>query len=132
RGSVGAPFGHFRARRSAIAAAFGGQPGSARSHRTCAGPIVGRSADVASGARGGSGPCATMRYRASDPGPRLLPDDFRMIRDLVYDRAGLRFDDEAVVLFERRLGDRLQALGLPSYGAYYKYLRFNVQGEAEL
>ncbi|MFO7178040.1 MAG: protein-glutamate O-methyltransferase CheR [Pseudomonadota bacterium] len=55
-----------------------------------------------------------------------------MIRDLVYDRAGLRFDDEAVVLFERRLGDRLQALGLPSYGAYYKYLRFNVQGEAEL
>ncbi len=73
-----------------------------------------------------------MRSRSSDPGPRLLPDDFRMIRDLIYDHAGLHFEDDAAVLFERRLNDRLQALGLPSYGAYYKYLRFNVHGEAEV
>lgn len=63
---------------------------------------------------------------------RLAPDEFRMLRDLVYQYAGLRFEEDSVFLFERRLQERVEALNLSGYGAYYKYLRFNPLGEHEL
>lgn len=73
-----------------------------------------------------------MSFAGADSRPRLLPDEFRMLRDLIYEYAGLRFEEDAVFLFERRLGERVEALKLGAYGAYYKYLRFNSLGEAEL
>jgi chemotaxis protein methyltransferase CheR len=63
---------------------------------------------------------------------RLMPDDFRLLRDLIYEYAGLRFEEDAQFLFERRLADRVEALSLSGYGAYYKYLRFNPLGDGEL
>lgn len=63
---------------------------------------------------------------------RLALDEFRLLRDLIYDYAGLRFEEDSMFVFERRLGERVEALGLSGYGAYYKYLRFNALGEAEL
>jgi chemotaxis protein methyltransferase CheR len=62
----------------------------------------------------------------------LRPDEFRMLRDLVNSQAGLQYDDGALVLFERRLGERVSALGLPSFSEYYKYLRFSSRGSAEI
>jgi chemotaxis protein methyltransferase CheR len=62
----------------------------------------------------------------------ISPDEFRLLRDLVYEHAGLRFEEEAMLLFERRLADRVGALGLSTFSSYYKYLRFNTQGPAEL
>jgi chemotaxis protein methyltransferase CheR len=63
---------------------------------------------------------------------QLGAEEFRLLRDLVYEHAGLHYDDDAMFLFERRLGDRIEALGLDDYYAYYKFLRFNPQGPAEL
>jgi chemotaxis protein methyltransferase CheR len=63
---------------------------------------------------------------------RLTPDDFRLLRDLLNEHAGLHFDDSAMFLFDRRLGERVTALELSGFDEYYKYLRFNVRGAAEL
>ncbi len=63
---------------------------------------------------------------------RLRPDEFRLLRDLVNAHAGLHFDDDAMVLFDRRLSERVAALQLCGYDEYYKYLRFNIRGPTEL
>jgi chemotaxis protein methyltransferase CheR len=62
----------------------------------------------------------------------ISPDEFRLLRDLVYEHSGLRFEEESMLLFERRLADRVRALGFPKFGTYYKYLRFNPMGDSEL
>ncbi|RYZ01596.1 MAG: protein-glutamate O-methyltransferase CheR [Myxococcales bacterium] len=59
-------------------------------------------------------------------------EEFRLLRDLVYEHAGLVYDESALMLFDRRLGERLEALGLPSYQAYYKYLRFDAHNQSEM
>jgi len=69
---------------------------------------------------------------------RLLPhaqlgtEEFRLLRDLIYEHAGLHYDDDAMFLFERRLVDRVEALGLDDFYTYYKYLRFDPRGPGEL
>ena len=63
---------------------------------------------------------------------RLRPADFRLLRDLFNEHYGLHFDDDAAYVFDRRLGERLGALGLSAYDEYYKYLRFDVRGREEL
>lgn len=73
-----------------------------------------------------------MNYRGVDERLRLPLDEFRLLRDLIYEYAGLRFEEDSVFLFERRLGERVETLNLSGYGAYYKYLRFNPLGEGEL
>jgi chemotaxis protein methyltransferase CheR len=73
-----------------------------------------------------------MSSRVEDPVPRLSADDFMLLRDLVYEHTGLRFEIDARVLFERRLADRVTAVGVADYGAYYKYLRFSALGPAEI
>jgi chemotaxis protein methyltransferase CheR len=64
--------------------------------------------------------------------PRLPPDVFRLLRDLVNAHAGLHFEEDAIYAFERRLSERLAALGLESFDEYYQYLRFHISGNAEL
>lgn len=66
------------------------------------------------------------------PRTHLSADEFRLLRDLVYEHAGLHFDDDSHFLFERRLSERVEALGLDSFHAYYKFLRFNAYGSSEL
>jgi chemotaxis protein methyltransferase CheR len=44
----------------------------------------------------------------------------------------LSFDGDAMFLFDRRLGERVEALGLRSFNDYYKYIRFNARGPVEL
>jgi chemotaxis protein methyltransferase CheR len=63
---------------------------------------------------------------------RIRPEEFRLLRDLVNEQAGLHFDDGSSYLFDRRLGERVAALELADFDEYYKYLRFNVRGRAEL
>ncbi len=62
----------------------------------------------------------------------LSAEEFRMLRDLVNARVGLHYDEAAQVSFERRLSERVHALGLPSFAEYYKYLRFSNRGAEEL
>jgi chemotaxis protein methyltransferase CheR len=65
-------------------------------------------------------------------GMRLRPDEFRLVRDLVSAHAGIYFGDEALSIVERRLRERVDALGLGSFGEYYRFLRLSTGGEAEL
>ncbi|HEY5960143.1 MAG TPA: protein-glutamate O-methyltransferase CheR, partial [Polyangiaceae bacterium] len=72
--------------------------------------------------------------RANVPGKllRLRPEEFRMLRDLVNAHAGLHFGDDALVIFDRRLSERVAELQLSGFDDYYKYLKFNVRGPTEL
>lgn len=67
-----------------------------------------------------------------EPKPRLRPDQFRLLRDLINEHAGLHYDDDSLYVFDRRLGERVVALELSGFDEYYKYLRFNIRGQAEL
>ncbi|MEZ4224428.1 MAG: protein-glutamate O-methyltransferase CheR [Polyangiaceae bacterium] len=71
-------------------------------------------------------------HRSPGVRTRLRPEEFRLLRDLINEHAGLVFDDSALYSFERRLGERLSALDLPGFMDYYKHLRFSVRGAAEL
>ena len=74
-----------------------------------------------------------MSFRSSgEPRPRLMSEEFLLLRDVIYEHAGLSFDGDAMFLFDRRLGERVEALGLRSFNDYYKYLRFNARGPVEL
>jgi chemotaxis protein methyltransferase CheR len=64
--------------------------------------------------------------------PRLGSDVFRLLRDLVNEHAGLDFHEDALYAFERRLAERVAALGLESFNDYYQYLRFGASAGAEL
>jgi chemotaxis protein methyltransferase CheR len=59
-------------------------------------------------------------------------EDFRLLRDLIYQYAGLVYDESALMLFDRRLSERLETLGLSNYQAYYKYLRFDAHNQIEM
>ncbi len=59
-------------------------------------------------------------------------EEFRLLRDLVNSFCGIAFQDDAMFVVERRLRDRLLALGLPDYSAYYQYLRYHPEARAEL
>jgi chemotaxis protein methyltransferase CheR len=48
---------------------------------------------------------------------------FRLLREAIYEYAGLFFDDDATFLVQRRLVPRLEALSLPDFSDYYRYLR---------
>jgi chemotaxis protein methyltransferase CheR len=67
-----------------------------------------------------------------DAGPRLRVEDFRLLRDLVNSFCGIAFQDDAMFVVERRLRERLHALGLPDYAAYHQYLRYHPDARAEL
>jgi chemotaxis protein methyltransferase CheR len=63
---------------------------------------------------------------------RISLEDFRLLRDVIYEHAGLVYDESAMMLFDRRLGERLEALGLSTFHAYYKYLRFDAHNLQEI
>jgi len=66
-----------------------------------------------------------------DTGPRMRVEEFRLLRDLVNGFCGIAFQDDAMFVVERRLRERLQALGLPDYGAYHQFLRYHPDARAE-
>lgn len=62
----------------------------------------------------------------------LAPEEFRQIRDLILRYCGVMLTDEQRAHTERRLRERLNVLGLSDFRAYYRYLRFDPAGSAEL
>ena len=65
-------------------------------------------------------------------GPQLSAVEFRLLRDLFHEHAGLYFRDELAYLLERRLGPRLRAHDLADFGEYHRFLRYDPQRRAEL
>lgn len=58
--------------------------------------------------------------------------EFRLLRELFNEHCGILFGPEAKPIIERRLRDRIAALGLHSFSEYYQLLRFEERGRAEL
>jgi len=62
----------------------------------------------------------------------MSDDEFRLLRDFVYQHCGLNFTEDSKYLLEKRLGKRLQFLQLKSFKDYYYYLRYNQLKDQEL
>ncbi len=67
-----------------------------------------------------------------DQGPTMSLEEFRLLRELVNETCGIRFESDAMYAMERRLRERLAALGLTSFRAYYQRLRYHPEAQAEL
>ena len=59
-------------------------------------------------------------------------EEFRLIRDFVYQHCGLHFSEDSKYLLEKRLAKRLQHHKLKSFKDYYYLLRYNRQKDQEL
>jgi len=66
--------------------------------------------------------------------PEILmnQEEFRLLRDLVYQHCGLHFTEDSKYLLEKRLGKRLQHHRLKNFKDYYYLLRYGQQKEQEL
>jgi len=62
----------------------------------------------------------------------MTPEEFRLLRDLVYGYCGIYIRDDLKFVLERRLWGRVEALGLADFASYYRYLRFHAARRAEL
>jgi len=58
--------------------------------------------------------------------------EFRLFRELFNAHCGILFGTESKPILERRLRDRIAALGLHSFSEYYQLLRYDDRGHAEL
>ncbi len=62
----------------------------------------------------------------------LPEEDFRLLRDLVYESSGIYFDDQSKFLFERRLLNRIQLWQLKNFKEYYYFLKYDPKREEEM
>lgn len=63
---------------------------------------------------------------------RLETAEYRLLRELFNEHCGIVFGPEARPVVERRLRERLAALGLQSFSEYYQLLRYDERGRTEL
>lgn len=65
--------------------------------------------------------------------PKKLSEElFLAFAELVYQHTGIRFHPESRFILERRLLQRMRALGIPEFDRYYYYLQYHPEKEAEL
>lgn len=61
----------------------------------------------------------------------LSDEDFRLLREFIYQHCGLYYHEENRYLLEKRLSKRLQQLQIKSFKDYYFLLRYSPQRENE-
>lgn len=66
------------------------------------------------------------------PEIEMNAEEFRLLRDFVYQHCGLHFTEDAKYLLEKRLGKRLLQHNLKSFKDYYYFLRYNPNKDQEL
>ena len=66
------------------------------------------------------------------PEIKMSADEFRLLRDFVYQHCGLNFTEDSKYLLEKRLGKRLQQHNLKTFKDYYYFLRYNPNKDQEL
>ena len=75
----------------------------------------------------------TMAIKKADmPGPKLAPETFKHLRDLIYEMTGINFQDNKTYLLESRLLPRLKACRCPTFESYLNYLRFDAYRDREV
>lgn len=62
----------------------------------------------------------------------ITEEEARLIQEIIHDYCGLSYGLDSAFFLERRVGPRLDALGLSSYREYYHYLRYDPGGQREL
>src|SRR5438874_10612671 len=61
-----------------------------------------------------------------------LPDDvFRLLRDQIYKRTGMWFNDSSKYLLQKRLSPRAKELNFDSFQKYFYFLQYQPRAEAE-
>jgi chemotaxis protein methyltransferase CheR len=68
----------------------------------------------------------------SDPEYQMSDEEFRIIRDLVYNHCGMFFAPDAKYLLEKRLSSRLAFHNLASYKDYYLLLKYDIRKDQEM
>ena len=63
--------------------------------------------------------------------PRLRPEDFDVLRQIVNEHSGIMLSPETRITVERKLSERVVALGLPGFREYCGYLRMHPQRKLE-
>lgn len=61
----------------------------------------------------------------------MTDEEYRLIRDLVYEYCGIYLPESMRFLIERRLLPRVQVLGLPSYREYYRLIKYGREHSSE-
>ncbi|MCE3225195.1 MAG: cheR [Nitrospira sp.] len=75
----------------------------------------------------------TTAMRNTDtPGPKLSPDTFKQLRDLIYEKTGIYFQGNKTYLLESRLLPRLKASHCQTFEKYLSYLRFDAYRDREV
>lgn len=67
-----------------------------------------------------------------DTGPKLQLGEFRLLRELINRFCGMEFSDDIRYVFERRLRERVRAVGLEDFGQYYHHLLYHPNAKTEL
>jgi chemotaxis protein methyltransferase CheR len=61
-----------------------------------------------------------------------LPDDvFRLLRDQIYKRSGIWFNDSSKYLLQKRLSPRARELNFDSFQKYFYFLQYDPRADAE-
>jgi chemotaxis protein methyltransferase CheR len=66
------------------------------------------------------------------PNITMSPDEFRLLRDFVYDHCGLNFTEDSKFLLEKRLARRLIHHRIKTFRDYYYFLLYHPEKESEL
>jgi chemotaxis protein methyltransferase CheR len=64
--------------------------------------------------------------------PSMSPEEYRLLRELIYEHCGLSFGEDLRYLLERRLAPRLQYHGLADFASYHRFLHDDAGRRAEL
>ncbi len=63
--------------------------------------------------------------------PPVSEEDFRKVCEFLYRQTGMIFNESKRYYVDRRIGDRMTALGLTSFPLYFSRLRSDIEGEIE-
>ncbi|GAB7023466.1 CheR family methyltransferase [Salidesulfovibrio brasiliensis] len=63
---------------------------------------------------------------------KITDEEFRNLRDFIYEQCGIYVADNRKYLLENRLGNRLKQLNLKDFGEYYYYLQYDSAKSSEL
>jgi len=59
----------------------------------------------------------------------LSLNDFQLIRELIYEKSGIYFEEEKLYFIESRLKNRIEALNIDSAREYYRFIKYEPTGE---
>lgn len=68
----------------------------------------------------------------SEPEQQLTEEEFRLIRDLIYNHCGIYFDSDSKYLLDKRLYRRLAYHNLGGFREYYQFLKYHPRRYDEL